>query len=606
MFKSEQEAPKTHSAGPGDSSGSPKQRGRVIKSLALLAAVITVLALINLARLNRLTGDQFTLLAVVQYEQNPAGYAADGLFRDPSWYQAYLPWYRALTVQLTRWTGDGAVAMWVMSVSLTAAMALAFWLLFYLMKVDPMLATVGAIIGILPRVATCSELTGAGILETALPRTFFSAGLPLAILLILKSQGRLSWSVAGFFLIGLLGNFHPQSAFFATAGLLLLMLAKSCTQWRGWLQVSVCGLAALVGILPFGFTYPWEATSTSAEQKVERLDALQSLFVAGGNAVPEVEDESLESLDEADQEDSITMGEESLDLEDETPATASTSKTLAGRILTALRLMNQRYTFYVFTLAVLPMMLGVRLLRSDQDDSTSDSVRTARLCYLAAVLIGCLSLGGEFLNRLLSTWSLGLPFLDSVQPLRATRLIAPLCVVAFILLISKARGLESFTLRRVRWALLLLLFPVPVSLAAGEYVFQTRYRPVEEAARWARENTEPGTLFLVDPPSAIAFRVWAKRPVVWAHHDAVCVSTPLRSQVRQEIKDIERAFKANKPRRLLRLARDYQASYVHYPGEISKSLPPHSYQEGPFLSLESPRKTTHLASPPQGNEERIR
>jgi hypothetical protein len=383
-------------------------------------------------------------------------------------------------------------------------------------------------------------------------------------------------------------------------------------------------VAAVVGVLPFSVTYPWEVAAptappgNSAEPAPSRIMAMKNMLIAGSNIGDEVQADATLNSDKQGEQSGMESGlpsgqfisgqQASTDFEPETADQVpgrSFWQTMQAAILYVLRTTNYHITLPILFLAVLPMVCSVRILGPLPMGATDPCPMAARFCYWSAVLISALAVSVEIGNRCLAFWHVSIPFLDSVQPLRGTRLVAPLSIIALVLACMGRGGLQILNTRRGRWALVAAIFPVLVSLAAGEYVFQIRYQPVREAAVWAKANTPPEALFLVDPPGAVAFRYWAERPVVWSHHDAVCIRGPLRYQARQEIRGLESAYTKNQSSELIRLARRYRANYVYYPAEPGAAQNLAWQTAGPFYRLSTAIGLQRLARPLKNDTKRL-
>ena len=143
---------------------------------------------------------------MVQKSRNPQLFSRDPVYRDEANYGFYLPYYRLVLGWLTALTGSIGMAYWFLTVVASLVMLVGFWLLYLALKVKPMWAAVGAILSALPRLAPAQEITGAGLMETALPRTFLSTMLPYVMLMFFRSRGRGWRCVLSFLMVGLLGN----------------------------------------------------------------------------------------------------------------------------------------------------------------------------------------------------------------------------------------------------------------------------------------------------------------------------------------------------------------------------------------------------------------
>ena len=160
-------------------SGPTGSRKLLVSGLLILTAIL-VSAAVNLCRTGHLTSDQFSIGPMIQKSQDPELFARDPVYSDRTNYDFYLPYYRRLLGWLMQITGTVGLAYWLLMVGISAVTLFGFWLLYLDLKVRPTWAALGAILSALPRLAPGQEITGACLMETALPRTLLSMFLPLS------------------------------------------------------------------------------------------------------------------------------------------------------------------------------------------------------------------------------------------------------------------------------------------------------------------------------------------------------------------------------------------------------------------------------------------
>lgn len=440
-------------------------RSRVMTWPAMLVGLAVLMALANLGRLDHLTSDQFSQGTMAWDAVDPALFASDRLYGEANLYEFYLPWFRSVMAWLTGLLGGPAWTFWVLALVLTAASLLTLYVLLIAMAVRPSVAALAAVIGTLPRLSLGDTLWGAGIMETALPRTFFSALFAVPVLVLYRARFR-GWKVpVAFLLVGLLGNLHPQSGLFATLILGGVVLVMGRFRWQSLVAVAAGGVCALVGITPFLF------------QSSELMAQLRADVFPGGLGT-------------------VSLFEELRRL---------------GSAATGMLTERSAAKAGVFGLCMLPMLVAVWLSHRAcrQDPRLRAAVVGAYVavgfCLLAEVAKHCLMFyWGDWPTKI--TW------------LRGTRYLHFFGAVAVG--VALARG--NLPWRWPRWRgivlVLLTLGAVVASLGAMEYVQRSRFMPHRAAAAWAA-RTPRGTRFLVDPYPALAFRFWSRRPVAIAEHD---------------------------------------------------------------------------------------
>ena len=438
---------------------------------SLLVAAALVLGLINLARLDHLTSDQMSVATMALQKLDPEMFASSMLYANERHYSWYLPSYRVLITGLCRLTGSPQTAYWLLMLLTTLGMMLTVFYLFVGLGVDPRLGFLGAILASLPRLSVGETLWGAGIMETALPRTFFGIGFPLIVLLLFRKAFK-GWSVPVAFLgVGLLANIHPQSGMFATCILGLLVLVVHRFRLRAWV-FSVCGgVCALVGVMPFFVASAgWRPRSATPLTPEHGLPEMSRLMDQVGATVTDL-----------------------------------LTRNIGSRLI-------------VLCACVLPMLLAVILCTRM---ASMRKNRHFKLSVYATAAVVAFCIVAPFMRNILRTVETGWLNIGitRIVYLRATRFIHFFSVLAVVLCLAETTAMKSFRAKLRKAVLIgLTLVPVLASVCGLEMVFRTRFHPFEQVAGWAAK-TPKGTRFLVHPYGAIAFRLWSRRPVPIAAHD---------------------------------------------------------------------------------------
>ncbi len=508
---------RTDDAAWGLHASGPTGSGKLLVSGLLILTAILVSAAVNLCRTGHLTSDQFSIGSMIQKSQDPGLFAHDPVYSNLTNYDFYLPYYRRLLGWLMQITGKVSLAYWLLTVGISAVTLFGFWLLYLDLKVRPTWAALGAILSALPRLAPAQEITGACLMETALPRTFLSMFLPLVMLMFFRSRGRGWRCVLSFLAVGLLGNFHPQSAFFLTGVLLVSLLWHRLRELRGWTTAAAGGLASLVGISPFIITFQWlRVSGNSCEITLDRAPAAVGTLLFFG------------------------------------------SRAVLGQIIAKAELHTN---LLLFLMCVLPMFVAVwfakRLVRDGAD------CVAARMSWRSALIVGVLGLTGGLMSLLSLVGFHG--WLVSLHWLRAMRLVAPLAMIAVVLLVNGIDFSVGRAKRRLVWIVMLVLLPTAMTILGLEYVYFQRYYPLKAVALRAARETPTDSLILTEPVGGCAFRVWSKRSVVWTQADKNFVMKSDRKALREFCSCLSKAYKKKKTQVLMSYAMQCGADYVVVP-----------------------------------------
>ena len=190
----------------------------------LILLVAIGFGLINLPRKKHLTSDQVSLGTEALRSEEPELFKSSMLYGTDEHFRHYLPWYRKWMSVVQRVTGDIFQTYLLAMFAITLVTLFAWYWLFLGLGLKPGFAFFGAIMGTLPRMSLGKTLWGAGVIETVLPRMFFSMLFPLVILVLYRNSFKW-WAVfLGFFCVGLLGNLHPMSGVFAACILGMMVL----------------------------------------------------------------------------------------------------------------------------------------------------------------------------------------------------------------------------------------------------------------------------------------------------------------------------------------------------------------------------------------------
>ena len=487
----------------------------------LLAAAVAVSAGVNLLRLGHLTSDQFSIAPMIQKSIDPELYSRDPIYGNPANYDFYLPYYRHLLEGLMGVTGDVSLAYWALMTGMTLVTVVAFWLLYVGMKVRPTWAAVGAILSSLPRLAPSQEINGAGVMETALPRTFVTMMLPLVMLVFFRSRGRGWQCLLSFFAVGVVGNLHPQSALFLTAVLMVLLIWQRHRELWGWITAGVGGLVSLIGISPFIMSFEWTWGGSSGGGGTGLEGALNTLLFFKSAPV------------------------------------------LSGAIMEQIIAKAEIYGNVVLFVACVAPMLGAGWMvrRLSRDGAGNEAAETSWRAALVATGLGLVA-GSVF--SFLPVFG-GIGWLISLHWLRAMRLVAPLVMIAVVLWMGRSQALSQVG----RWKGVLLaglvVFPTAMTMVGLETVYLRRYYPYKEVALQAGKMTPKDCLILTEPVGGCAFRVWSKRSIILAQADKNFFVGRDRAILREFVSTVGKAYEKKKPRVVMRYARSCGADYVVLP-----------------------------------------
>lgn len=437
-----------------------------VPAAAMMVPILAVIGLVNLGRTSHLTSDQMSVGTMTAQRIDPEPFADDLLYGNPDHYRFYLPWYRTLMTVLTRLTGTIEMAYWTLMMAASAGLMFSTFALLVGLRGPPWMALLGAVLMVLPRLSLGDTMWGAAVMETALPRTLFCIGFPLALWPLWAKRFSGFAVPVGFLGVGLLGNLHPQSGLFATCILGITLLVVHRFRPRGWLLLAVGGAAALVGIVPFLVESAWWMPQLS------------------------------------------------------TPVTDAPKD--LGKLLTSISSMSTGIItarwpqkLLVFAACLAPMLLASLVAIRLVDKAERPSA--LQLALVALVVALCFPLAAMVLKNVLMFYWLDWP--TRITWLRGTRFVHAFAVMAVVLALGAAGRWRAGGPGRLRWAIVgLTLVPVIASVAGMELVFASRFQPYQSAARWAA-RTPQGTRFLIEPYPALAFRFWSERYVPIAEHD---------------------------------------------------------------------------------------
>lgn len=138
---------------------------------------------------------------------------------------------------------------------------------------------------------------GLGPLSTITPQTLCLAMVPLVVAAFLHYEGQ--WRLTLVFLfIGLMGNLHLVTAMNLTLVLLMVYLARHKFHPRCYGQAVACGLAALLGALPYAFYFFGVRHNLGAQPFGGRSDVIQETLKVTGQDL--LYDDLLKGLLEGD------------------------------------------------------------------------------------------------------------------------------------------------------------------------------------------------------------------------------------------------------------------------------------------------------------------
>ena len=482
----------------------PPSRKEIAASALIVVLAMIACAAINLVRTDHLTSDQFSIGALVQKIANPELFSRDPTYGDIEKFSYYLPWYQSLLAWLVESSGSVGMAYWWLMVACSVVMLAGFWIFFLAMRVRPVWAAWGAILASLPRLAPAEEITGAMVMQTALPRTIFSMAIPFILLLFFRSRGRGLLCILAFLLVGLAGNAHPQSALFMTLILGLLLLIRHRGRLLGWLTGAGGGVAAVVGILPFVLTF----------------------------ALPE-----------------------------EKPTTTLTVSpyTVSGIIAKA----EPPKQILIFLACIVPLFCAVWLAKRSARGNKSNTA--AGLATIGALIATAVALCGGAISSL-ALISNHKSLLAMMHWQRAMRIIPPLLLAAVVLWLGcgvRRGGL----FRKHLAAAILTLIPVVASIGAMEYIYLLRHAPQKELARIAKQTTSIDALFITNPKGGEAFRVWAERSILIAKVDLhflkkVGLKKLGKKWGKDMIRSIKKGYNERKIKHVVKIAREQGVDYI--------------------------------------------
>lgn len=202
--------------------------------------------------------DHVNIATMVLKDQHPELFRGDLGFDDDATFRFYTPVYRWLMAKLAGWTGSLLTAPQPLTPLLVFIfLAGSYWLFHRL--TGSVLASLLVAVFSLPQWKAIYDSWGLDVPMNMLPRSMFTASAPWLALGLIQARQRLGLQAILFFIVGLLANLHPVSAFGFAQILLFVVLWEGRFRPRAFLRAGVLGLVAAVPTIWFALTY-WQGT----------------------------------------------------------------------------------------------------------------------------------------------------------------------------------------------------------------------------------------------------------------------------------------------------------------------------------------------------------
>jgi len=507
-----------------------------------------------------LGSDQQLNLVLVLKGADPSLFPSDLIFDGRDLQNEYIPLYIGFLRWAYRLTGDLTAGYKLLVVPLNLLFLFGAYAVFLRRCAIRWVAVILAIFASLPFPTLAGELFGIGPVQVITARAVFTGVFPFLFLAFCAWLTRPRRLILLFFILGLLANLHPVSGLFVAPMLALTYVLEQRGRLQAWGMAVAMGATTLLGAAPILWNQvhrlvaQGSAVSRAGDPLIARLVAQRMGYLL-------YPPHTLISILPRGLVDLLTL------VIALAPAVILVVAWRRQGVVTSLTLHLAAVAVLAYILfpgaKLLILLLGLLCFLSQGGGEE----REDRVVVYFAYAIFWVSVGGVIAIQALF-YLLGRPvlFADMIRGVR----FAPFAV--FLLLASCIRRVDWSRLQRPAFIGCLVLALVTASWEA-RHIVRTYLRTRGDAAaadlaavaRWARQTTDVGDLFLFDSP---AFRVLAQRSLAFATKDgaAAIYHRPDRAGVWEDRLKALRAAGAD-PVALWEAGRRYGAQYVVVPAE---------------------------------------